>query len=174
MDINVVADDGTNQEPVEAASHDAAPASPLATLRAIREQKINALQKAFKVPRWDDDGGPTIRVTYKPIDAGEMDRAATKRRKANPRPADWMVLYNCDLLIRSCVKIEADLNGETIGRWTSFGPDLADDLGIPKGMAETVVRGLYLTDGDVMTTFRQLATWSGLALPDAEDDALGE
>lgn len=166
-EVGEAADDGS-------AAAAAVPSSPLADLRRIREQKLSELFKDFRVPRWEGDGVPEMWVRYRPIEAGFADKAFQRRKKSNPRPDNWQLLYNCDLLVSCCVKVFAMQDGVMVGEWAAFGPELAEDLGVPKGLATDVVRALYFTDGDVAATAAKVAEYSGLTMPGADNDFLGE
>lgn len=186
--VNDAADAGDEPAPMAGAgSRPALQGSPLFDLRSILEAKREALHIDLPVPRWGGTGAngqtlPEIVVRYGPVDPTVAAESAERRQKAKSR--DWAMLTNADVLVRSCIGVYAVLDGERYslrqgdpeGTWTRFDKDLAAALGLDPDHAKAVdvARTLYLTDGDLMAAANQLAAWSAVALPQAEEDALGE
>ena len=59
------------------------------------------------------------------------------------------------------------------GEHPKFDRRLAGLLGVPAGKASQVVRALYLTDGDIISTVNDLGIWSGFAREQMERDPEG-
>jgi hypothetical protein len=127
----------------------AAPSSPLADLRARRAKHLEGLHLDLKVPRWDDDGGPSIWVRYSPSSPGKIDDINAKRDEVKKiEGSDWYVNANADVLIDSCVGVYAKDGddtyslrpGDPTGSWTTFDQDLAASLGIDAAGARSVVK----------------------------------
>lgn len=173
----------TEQPPVPAvATVSAADGSPLADLRSRRAKLIEALWVDLEVPRWADDGGPSIWVRYKPIGPGFVTATVEKRFKAKGTLGkDWLDYAHADVLIEACVGVFAKDGDATYslrpadpdGEWTKFDPDLAASLGLDTKMAVDVVRALYLTSADLKTAVDQLIDWSGQESARADKDAQG-
>lgn len=171
----------------------AAAGSPLIDLRARREAKRKALHLDLKVPRWDDDGGPEIWARYNPA-SFSVAMSATERRRKRKDP-EWMVLSNADTLADAMVGVFVKQGDQSFtlagGQWRSFDPDTARDdewvsvkgervgelnaaLGIDAHSAAETLRALFFTDGDLMAHSAKLAEFSGVSLPTADEEALGE
>jgi hypothetical protein len=162
----------------------AADKSPLANLRQRREAIAAELHVDLKVPRWEDDGGPSIFVRYKAATPGKVEGAREKRRKQRKALGDdWIVYANADILIDACVgvfaladdgKTELSLrDGDPYGEMTTFDPDLGFSLGLEDEGAVAVVRKLYFTDFDLTSACNDLCAWSGVRINDSEEAFLG-
>lgn len=175
-------------EPADEPSGGVSPDSPLAGLRARRVEALQHLYVDLKVPRWDDDGGPAVYVRYQPVDPETAQKAVRKRQQAKPRPDKHLLLATCDVLLGACIGVfavegESAEGGDPVrlslregderGEWTKFDGDLAEALGIDHRRATDIVRGLYLTEGDIWAASQALAEWSGIAVPQADDAFLG-
>lgn len=165
---------------------DAAPGSPLADLRARYARHLENLHLDMKVPRVDDDGGPSIWVRYNPVDPGlvaDINASRDERRRKDGH--DWWTDANADILISAVVGVYAkDGTGpdapvyslrpdDPTGPWTKFDPDLAESLGIDTTRARDVVKRLYLTKGDLVGAAIRLCEWSGSASVTADEEFLG-
>ena len=148
--------------------------SPLASLRARREEIVNELFIDIKVPRWEN---PEIFVRLSPASATKLSHSLEKRRKAGG--SDWAMLANADMLINSCIGVYAVLDhdsetkyslrpGDPNGEWTKFDGDLADALGVTERRATSVVQALFLTEGDLIDAANKLFTWSNIAGDEAD------
>lgn len=160
----------------------AAAGSVLADLRARRTKLVKALFIDLKVPRWDDDGGPSIWVRYKPSDPGKIDDINGKRDEARKTEGkDWYVNANADILIDSCIGVFAKDGDATYslkpddptGPWTTFDTDLAVSLGLDAKGARDAVKALYLTNGDLIGAALRLNSWSGEASITADEEFSG-
>lgn len=179
-------------------SEETHPDSPLVNLRQRREE-IGAKQFTdIKVPRWEN---PELFVRYKPVDHSFIRKALGKMRKAKGDRGDAEVDGNADVMIQGCLGVYAMIDGEAhtldapdhwvpvdIGseeddietldysEWGKFDKVLGETLGLdPKhSSARQVVRTLYITDGDVITTAQDVIRFSGYKNPDADDEFLGE
>jgi hypothetical protein len=191
--ITVLSADTTAPAPATdvASARPAAPSSPLAGLRAKRAEALAKLHHDLQVPRWSDDGGIEIWVRYAPVSPTTISAVVTARRKSKAK--DWMVAANADVLAIACLGVYAVdptspdtklslRDGDPHGDWTKFDADLAYSLGLDgissvedaKALtAATVVRGLYLTEGDLTSAANALTTWSGIEVPRDDDDFLG-
>lgn len=159
--------------------------SVLSSLKERREQVLADQILRLAVPRWDD---PTILVMYRPVSHGFI-RAAQKRvEKANKdRASEVEVEANADILIQGCTGIVAVVDGQEyslrpndpLGEPTTFDADLAANLGIEGGgskgpTARSVVRSLFITDGDILSAATKLIEFSGYRETEADAAILGE
>lgn len=150
----------------------AAEGSVLADLRTRRERAKAALTTDLEVPRLD----PPVYVRFKPPTQARIDAANQRARNGNDK--DATVLANAIVIADSCVGVFEIIDGEKVsvdptdrdGTWPLFDKRLARLLGVPAGRAADVVRALYLTDGDVLSTSAKLAEWSGFATEQLELD----
>lgn len=174
--VTVVTADDDGDLGVPAASD-----SPLASLRARRQARLDTLHLDLKVPRWDDDNGPAIYVRYKPVDVAQAARVADRAEKS--KAADWVVVANASVLVNACVGVFAMENGQRLslrdgdphGPWTRFDQDLAESLGLDGPTRATdVCKALFFTGGDLIGHAAALAEWSGNSTPEVEDATLGE
>lgn len=164
----------------------AAPTSALTNLRQRREKAVKRLWVDLKVPRLDDDGGPPVYVRYKPAPEHRVEAINKQNEKSKDREknviANASVLADCCLGVFAVIGHEPDDDGvdqpirvsiddeDPHGEWPRFDEHLAQILGVPDAVrADQVVRGLYLTDGDILSTATKLAQWSGYSLNDVEE-----
>jgi hypothetical protein len=151
----------------------AAAGSPLAGLRARREKAQQELFLDLQVPRLD----PPVFVRFAPAVQSQIDRANKRHEKS--KDADKNVIVNAVILAEACRGVFEVIDGEPVsvddadrdGDWPRFDGQLADLLGLDgeSVQAVDVVRGLYLTDGDIIATAAKLAEWSGYSLEDLEE-----
>lgn len=152
----------------------AAPGSVLAGLRKAREKALSALTIDLQVPRLD----PPVYVRYRPIQQRELE-AANKRgaELAQAKDPDAYVTANAVVLTNACVGIFGTVDGKPDGdpaSWPTFDSKLADLLGLPpEASGVELVRALYLTDGDVITTADALNGWSAPAVRKLDEDIAG-
>jgi len=159
----------------------ASPLSALSRLREIREQAVAKLYKDLKVPRWDEYGAE-IWVRYGPLDVTHLNEATQRREKDKKRNPGWVLLANCDGLVKSCIGVYALVEGrkyslrpgDADGEWTKFDDDLARALGIDATRAVEVVRALYLTDGDIISTIMTLGEWSNTQITEVDEEYLAK
>ena len=148
--------------------------SPLASLRARREEIVNDMYIDIKVARWEN---PEIYVRFRPASATKLSNSLERRRKAGG--SDWAMLANADMIIDSCVGVYAVLDhdsenkyslrpGDPNGEWTKFDGDLAEALGVSERRATAVVQALFLTEGDLIEVANKLFTWSNIAGDEAD------
>jgi len=167
----------TNQEEngIVEASEGVDVSSPLASLKNRRQQIIDELFLDIKVPRWND---PEIFVRFRPVSATRLNKVIEKRRKAGGE--DWSILANADMMIDSCIGIYAVVDGDRDnklslrpgdpkGEWTKFDADLGEAIGVDVKLATAVVRGLFLTEGDLIEASNQLFNWSGISSQEADE-----
>lgn len=159
--------------------------SVLGSLKARREEVLNAQILDLPVPRWDN---PEIIVRYKPVEHGFIRRAQDQAKKA-PKAKEYEaeVDGNADILIRGCVAVVAVIDGKEYslrpgdeeGEPTTFDADLAENLGITgdNGKAPTarqVVRGLFITQGDILSAASSVVEFSGYRETEADAAVTGE
>ena len=135
---------------------------------ARRLQEITVAQVLpLRVPRWSD---PKVVVSYEPLENSEVHATLEKAAEAPGDPAEARLNGEATLLVKACIGI--DLKWETEPpkelahiptHFDSFGPELAEVLGIDKPTAVKTVRKLFLTDGDLLRHSRELAGWSASA-----------
>lgn len=190
--ITVTAVTDTTRPPDAPASpgRPAPASSPLAGLRARRAEALAKLHHDLEVPRWSDGGSFAIWVRYAPVSPTTITAVVAARRKSKAK--DWMTAANADILATACLGVYAvdpatpDVklslrDGDPHGEWTRFDADLAYSLGVDGVStvedakllsAGSVVRGLYLTDGDVLAAANALTAWSGIEMPKDDEDFL--
>lgn len=154
----------------------AAPGSPLASLRERREVAVSKLFTDRVVPRLEP---ATVWVRYKPIPQRRIE--AANKQAAASKDKDRDVIANAAVLAEACLGVFEDLDGKLVsidpedrdGDWPTFNDRLAELLGVRAGKAGDIVRGLYLTDGDVISTVREVVKWSGFVDEQLERDDEG-
>lgn len=150
----------------------AAGGSPLANLRQRREAKVAKLYMDLSVR-----GLEPLVVRYRPVTAAEITR--TNKRFEKSKADDVDVLINAVILSQACLGIfdkpDATASVPTNEAWPRFDKDLAQSLGLnPEAVQGVdVVRALYLTDGDIISTGAELSQWSGFTLSDVDRDVAG-
>lgn len=159
--------------PDQAGARPAAPGSPLASLRDRREKAREELHLDLAVPRLE----PPVYVRFAPVEQSQINRINERHRKSKDKDKD--VIINALVLTEACRGVFEVIDGESVsvnpggrdGDWPRFDPELADLLGLnpDETKAVDVVRGLYLTDGDIIATASRLAEWSGYSMADLEE-----
>lgn len=157
----------------------------LDNLKERRQQVLTEQVLDLPVPRWDN---PTIVVKYKPVEHGYIRRAQDAVKKA-PKAKQYEVEVdgNCDILIRGCVGIVGVVDGQEYslrvgdhtGEPTVFDKDLAEALGITTNTGKTVtarevVRGLFFTEGDILSASQSVVEFSGYRETEADAAVTGE
>lgn len=164
-----------------------APRTPMFDLKTRAREIREGLHLSLQVPRWKQ---PDVFVKFKPVASEEFATAQGKReRDGGP---SWVLLSYCDAIADSCEEVyfchpdDTHLphaerqkfslaDGDPYGPKTRFDSKLADALGLiiapddPNKIA-TIVRGLYLTDGDIISAAGDLLDWSSRASVKAEGD----
>lgn len=161
--------------PEETGPRRAAPSSALASLRARRDKAREQLHLDLAVPRLD----PPVYVRFAPVEQSQITRINDRHKKSKDKDRD--VIINAVILAEACRGVFEVIDDETVsvnpddrdGEWPRFDPDLAELLGLnpDESKATDVVRGLYLTDGDIIATASRLAEWSGYSVADLEEHA---
>ncbi len=149
--------------------------SVLAGLRERREQAKTKLVKDLAVPRMD----PPVYVRFKPIPSRRL--TAANKQAAASGDKDAEVIANAGVLAEACLGVFEVIDGREVsidpndrdGEHPKFDRRLAGLLGVPAGKASQVVRALYLTDGDIISTVNDLGIWSGFAREQMERDPEG-
>lgn len=166
-----------SDETTTPAERPAAPGSLLGQLRARREAIEAKLHLDLAVPRMEN---PEVLVRFRPVTSAEITRVADQHRKNKAKDVD--VIINAVHLAAACEGIFYLHEGQPVGingktdpdEWPRFDQEVAESLGLPDGSkAVDVVRGLYFTDGDIISTGAELLVWSGYARQDLERDAEG-
>jgi hypothetical protein len=137
----------------------------LARLAEARKAALATLHLDLQVPRLD----PPVVVRVRPITNAEV-AAITRRFRGNKTP-DAPVMHNAAIIAEACLGVFGlDENGEPVedeADWPRFDEELAEILGLDgASSAVDVVRGLYLTDGDVASAADQIVLWSGFRRAD--------
>lgn len=155
--------------------------SVLGNLKARRESIAKAQVKEIPVPRWED---PEVWVIYEPLEHPFIrSKFSTIEKAENRKKGEVEVNVNADVLIKACVGVYAKLGGkryslrpdEPDGELTRFDPDLAANLGLPENAtAREVVRSLFFTDGDIISTAQQVIEFSGYRENEATEEIEGE
>lgn len=154
----------------------AAPGSTLASLRDRVARVKETLYLDLEVPRLE----PPVFVRYRPTTQGRLNAAGKLASKLS-KGDDGDVVANAGILASACIGVFEVIDGEEVsidpedraGDWPTFGPHLAELLGINTRKASDVVRALYLTDGDIISTVTKLGVWSGYAQEQLERDPEG-
>lgn len=154
----------------------AADGSELSSLRSRRARVREQLHFDLEVPRYD----PPVLVRYKPVPQEKIEQTFERTKKM--RGKDRTAVTNAIILAGACIGVFEVIDGEEVsvdpddraGEWPTFGPRLAGILGEPMAKkASDVVRALYLTDGDLISTAQELAALSGYAQDQIERDSSG-
>lgn len=157
------------------------PAADGSTLALLRDRVATAkkkLQLDLEVPRLD----PPVFVRFKPPTQKRIEAANELARKLrNQKGGEAVIIANAGLLADVCLGVFEVIDGREVsidpedrdGDWLKFGPRLAELLGLKTNKASDVVRALYLTDGDIISTSDKLAVWSGHAAEAFERDTEG-
>lgn len=156
-----------------------APAAPDSTLASLRDRVARvkkALHLDLEVPRLD----PPVFVRYRPVEQTRLNAAGKLATKLN-RSNDGDVIANASILSSACIGVFEVIDGEEVsidpedrhGEWPNFGPRLAELLGINTKKSSDVVRALFQTDGDIISTVSKLGVWSGYAQEELERDPEG-
>lgn len=156
---------------LEPGATQAAESSVLGGLRARRERAIQKLEIDLVVPRYD----PPIFVRFKVVSQARIDQVGKQTEKSKEK--DRTVIANAILLADACVGVfEVDKDGAPVGdpaEWPCFDDQLAGILGIPWTRAQDVVRTVYVSDGDIISTAAKLGEHSGYATEMLERDPEG-
>ena len=153
--------------------------SVLGQLKKRREEVKQGEHIDLPVPRWDS---PRIVVRYGPVNHESFKKLSAQVNRATEKSqARVEVDGNCDILIQACRGVFAVVNGERYslrqgdheGEWTKFDPDLAENLGCGNSARE-VVKALYITEGDILSTASKIAEFSGYKEQEADDSIMGE
>lgn len=151
----------------------------LGSLKARRAEVLTNSTIDLRVPRWDN---PEMFVRFKPVSHALLKKATRVGLNAAERKRDEAeVEANCDVLIDGCVGVFARLDGKDYslrpgdedGEPTLFDEDLAENLGCGK-TARAVVRALYITDGDIISTASRISEFSGYKDAETMDALTGE
>ncbi|XBB66866.1 hypothetical protein ABFU82_22580 [Nocardioides sp. WV_118_6] len=156
-----------------------APAAPGSTLASLRDRIKNAkadLHLDLEVPRLD----PQVFVRFRPTTQARLNAAGKLAGKLTKND-DGDIIANAGILASACIGVFEVIDGEEVsvdpddrdGTWPTFGPRLAELLGVSTKKASDVVRALYLTDGDIISTVTKLGVWSGYAQEQLERDPEG-
>ncbi|WP_243061143.1 hypothetical protein [Nocardioides sp. SR21] len=150
----------------------AAPGSALSDLRARREQAKQKLHLDLRIPRLE----PPVFVRYAPLEKPDIDEANAKIAESKDR--DREVVAKSVLLAKACLGVfERDAKGRPKGdpaSWPKFDQQIGAMLELPADCgAVEVVRGLYLTDGDVIVAMAELADWSAKSGQQAAEEYAG-
>lgn len=137
----------------------AAAGSLLDGLRADLAKAKEGLYIDLRVPRIE----PPLFVRYGPLTKPVIDKANAKTLES--KDEDRIVVGKALALALVCQGVfREDADGKPAGdpaQWPRFGPELARLLDLPEDCgAVTVVRALYLTDGDVMAAADEVTDWS--------------
>lgn len=163
--------DATGED--RAGERPAAPGSALRSLRDRRKAAVDKLQLDLAVPRLE----PRVFVRFRPITQAEITRINAQHAKSKAKDVD--VIVNAVSLSTACLGIFDEVDGELVpidgaDEAPVFDERLAQLLELPEGSkAVEVVRGLYLTDGDVIAAGAELAQWSGYRWQDLERESEG-
>lgn len=151
----------------------AASSSLLAGLRGRREQALQHLHFDYPVPKMEP-----LHVRYRPCTADEVE-AAHKLAKKNKHRGDGDLIGQASVLVKCCLGIfDTSPAGDPVqdpDDWLTFGPELADALGmdVHNPRAIDVVRKLYVREGDITSAFSQLVVDSGWKLEELEETLTG-
>lgn len=157
--------------------HDAAEAPPTTPRGRLRDRRQRAVENLFTdrdVPRM-----PGVVVRFGPLPGGMVEKINRDAEKS--KSPDRYIIGAAIGLAHTCLGVYDVTTDETLATATTkdgrhlvsidtehpdldppkFDDRLAALLGIQTKDAVTVVRGLYLTDGDVTNESNAVTTWSG-------------
>lgn len=158
--------------------------APRTIRQGLRDRRAKVAEKLYTdraVPRLDG-----FFVRFRAIDGARLEaiqKQATEKKNKNPERS---VIGNANVLAECCLGVyqvaaededpivETDVDGKTVGLVSvvddddpeapKFDKRLARELGISEASnAASVVRALYLTDGDVTAEANAIIAWSGFA-----------
>lgn len=153
----------------------AAPTSALAGIRDRRQKVVAELFTDLEVPRYD----PPIYVRFGPIPDTRIE--ALNKQTAKSKDPAKNVVANAVALAEVCLGVFEVIDGEKVsvdpenrssdpGDWPRFNDHLAALLGLEGATkAADVVRGLYATDGDLLSTSGRVTEWSGYSLDGVDE-----
>lgn len=171
------------ETPAEATASDAPRGSALASLRDRRKEAASKLFIDLEVPRLE----PAVFVRFGPIPLGKVEELQEKVRKSSDKK-HRAINANAALLVEAVQGEAADaatlgvfevVDGKKVGidgsptDWPKFDERLAELLECSAARASDVVRGLYLTEGDIVSTVGRLLEWNGFAAETLEADVEG-
>lgn len=168
----------TEQDPMSAEQTGLAPAATGSRLESLRDRRAKALQAAYldlEVPRID----PPIYVRFAPVPMHRIQSANKLTEKSKDQ--DRIVITNAAILAGACQGVYEIVDGTEVsidpddrfGDWPKFDERLAGLLGVDASKAIEVVRALYITDGDIVSTADKLAEWSGYTAEQHEREVEG-
>lgn len=160
---------------------EAADGSALASLRARRRKVVEKLYFDLEVPRYD----PPVWVRYRPVSQEKVED--TFKRTEKRRGKERTVVTNAIILAEACIGVFEVIDGVEVsvdpdnrgGEWPKFDQSLGElltsieDGERPPTKASDVVRKLYLTDGDIISTAQDLSVRSGYAQEQLERESEG-
>lgn len=169
----------------------AQPGSPLANLRARREEIASKQFDDVEVPRWNN---PALVIRYKPIEHSTIRAAQTRVEKAAKKDKAKVELgENLGMLARGFVGLIGVMNGTPhalvdVDTWVEMeedheegdyfdgfaplGPEVAQTLGAAVETASGCLRHLFLADGDIMSHALRLGEFSGYQQANQVDEEL--
>lgn len=129
----------------------------LDTIRQERAKRERALFVDYPVPGLAD-----VHVRFRPIQQAEIERVNRRFEKSKDLERD--LLINATILTIGCVGVWSKPDPDAVFPEDSprFDAALAPALDLPEDAPPVeMVRKLYATDGDVISTAVRLAEWSG-------------
>lgn len=146
-------------------------------LRDRRDKAVQTLSLDRRVPRLD----PPVFVRFKPLTGARIEQINKAAEKS--KDPDASTIGNATALADACVGIFEVVDGRKVSidpdgaedDWPRFDARLAGLLGLPEGItsASTIVRALYLTDGDITSEAGAVTAWSGFAGEEALEEFAG-
>lgn len=148
----------------------AAVSSPLARLRAMRDKAVGESHVRFDHPFLDG-----VAVQYRFARTARLTQIGARFR--NEKPAEQGLRANTALLIEHLdgIYLDGQLLVDDDDRPVTFGPALADALGLPPGSAHDVCCAFYVSDLATASAAAELvAASSGGEVRRASEAAQGE
>jgi hypothetical protein len=155
------------------------PTSILGQLTQRRQEIQDSLKLKLRVPHWTD---PEIVVTFNPLQVGQSAKIvqrADKRRGISDIDRGFDVA--CDSLIAACESVVALIDGQKYsfgsdpqGPPTRFDADMAARFGLTDASARSVLRHVYVNDGDIVETYMALQDWSSQRGEQIDEEFQGE
>ena len=170
-------DDDVDPDISEPGEIPAAPRSGLAAIRGKRAEAVKALHIDLPVQRSEEVFGQTVFVRCRPYTDAER-KAVTKRVEKLKSKADE-VAENASLLAKCTLGIFTADERDNPDEWMRFDRELAalildeDESEVSVATAAEVVRLLYLTDGDILSSAAKLTEFSGYSLEELDEATSG-
>lgn len=146
--------------------------APIKTLGDFREEALKKLKLVLEVPRWFEQVGVHIYVTYTLADDEAVEKGIDLLDDTDEESGKTSDLQ---LQVDTAELIEVELPDGTKLAYKGFGdPELSAFLGIEKPTARSAAAAIFLADGDRSSVTRKVVAWSGYNNEKIAEKTLGE